>query len=121
MADLPELRSDRLPQPPGSPRPLYDHPHTFGVAHDLERMRQGLAPPPRVPRIQTRGHRPGGGPRARFRRWLADGDRRPVDVWHRIRCRTGHHDVRGGQQIQLGSRFVHVERRCIWCDASPPV
>jgi len=48
---------------------------------------------------------------------LASGDRRPVDVWHRIRCRTGHHDVRGGQQMQLGSRFVLVERRCIWCDA----
>jgi len=121
VAELPELRSDRLPERPPELRQLYDRTHTYGVAHDLERMRAGLGPPPRTPRIHTRSRRRRGGPVSAARRWLASGDRRPVDIWHRLRCRTGHHDVRGGQRMQLGSRYVLVERRCIWCDAEAPL
>ena len=102
-------------------RQLYDRPHTYGVAHDLERMRAGLGPPPRKSRIRARTRRRRRGPLSAVRVWLASGDRRPVDVWHRFRCRTGHHDVRGGQRMQLGSHFVLVERRCIWCDAEAPL
>jgi hypothetical protein len=119
MSELPDLRSDRLPERPAPPRQLFDRDHTYGVAHDLERMRAGLGPAPRQPRIRTRSRRLPGGPFASARRWWANGDRRPVDLWHRLRCRRGHHDFRGGHQIQLGSRFEFVERRCVWCDARP--
>jgi hypothetical protein len=119
MSELPDRRSDRLPVRPDPPRQLFDRDHSYGVAQDLERMKAGLAPTPRTPRIRTRSRRIGGGPMASARRWWASGNSRPVDLWHRVRCRTGHHDFRGGHQIQLGSRFEFVERRCIWCDALP--
>lgn len=114
MAELPELRSDRLPQRPAPPRQLYDRDHTYGVAHELERMRAGHGPPPRTPRIRTRTRR-----RDRSRRWWGRGDGRSAELWHRFRCRTGHHDFRGGHQMQFGSRFEFIERRCIWCEAAP--
>jgi hypothetical protein len=120
MSELPELWTERLPERPPPPRQLFDREHSYGVAHDLERMRAGLGPAPRTPRIRTRSRRYGGGPVAAFRTWWANGDRRPVDLWHRLRCRTGHHEIIGGHQIQLGSRFEWVERSCRWCDAAPP-
>ena len=119
MADLPDLRSQHLPDLPQTPGQMFGHPHNFGVARELERIKQGYAPPPRVPRIKTRDRRPRGGAWARFRHRWANSDKRPVDVWHRIRCRTGHHEMRGGHQMQFGSRFEYVERRCIWCGAAP--
>ena len=120
MAERRDPRSEALPVPHATPPQLFGRSHTYGVAHDLERMRQGVVPPPRTPRVAPRGRRRrGGGPWASLLSWWASRDRRPVDVWHRIRCRTGHHDIRGGHQVQLGSRFVHVERRCVWCDAEP--
>jgi hypothetical protein len=119
VAELPDLRSDRLPARPPPPAPLFDQPPAFGVARDLELMKQGaLAPRVRRPQRRSRfagrhdGGTGGGGRRSRDSSRLAD-------VWHRLRCRTGHHDFRGGHQLQLGSRFVYVERRCQWCDASP--
>ena len=121
MAELPELRSDALPQVPPAPGHMYGRPHAFGVARELERIKQGYVPPPRVPRIKTRDRRPRGGPWARLRHWWASGDKRPVDIWHRMRCRTGRHEIRGGHLMQFGSRFEYVERRCIWCDAAPPL
>ena len=114
MAELPELRTHALPERLPAPRQLYDRPHTYGVAHDLERMRQGLGPAPRAPRIPTRRRL---GP---FRRQRATDVGRLAGAWHRFRCRTGHHDMRGGGQMQLGSRYVLIERRCTWCDAAPP-
>jgi hypothetical protein len=114
MSELPELRSDRLPERPSPPRQLFDKDHTYGVAHDLERMRAGLGPAPRTPRTPTRRLR-----RMESRRWRGGGGRRSADLWHRFRCRTGHHDFRGGHQMQFGSRFEFIERRCIWCDAPP--
>jgi len=116
MSELPELRSNRLPERPAPPRQLYDRAHTYGVAHDLERMRAGHAPPPRTPRISTRAHR-----RSRTRRWWGGGEGRSAELWHRFRCRTGDHDFRGGHQMQFGSRFEFIERRCIWCEAAPPL
>ncbi len=113
------MRAAHLPARPEPPRQLYDHDHTFGVAHDLERMRAGLPPSPRAPRIRTRAARRGGGPLAATRSWWANREHGPADIWHRFRCRTGHHDFRGGDQLQLGARFVYVERRCQWCDARP--
>lgn len=115
MAEHPEVPSDLLPDRLREPRQLFDRPHTYGVAHDLERFRQGLGPAPRPPRIQGRYGRVAGRGRER-----ATDVGRLAGVWHRLRCRTGHHDVRGGGQMQLGSRFVLIERRCIWCDAGPP-
>ncbi|MDQ4068173.1 MAG: hypothetical protein M3203_01640 [Actinomycetota bacterium] len=117
MADLPDVRSPLLPQRPPPPRQLYDRPHAYGVARDLERMKEGFVPPPRTPRIQPRS--PRGGPWASFRRWAATRERGPGALWHRLRCRMGRHEMRGGHQMQLGSSFVFVERRCVWCDARP--
>ncbi|HWI02934.1 MAG TPA: hypothetical protein VNT52_03790 [Acidimicrobiales bacterium] len=97
MADLPELRTHALPQRLPEPRQLYDKPHTYGVAHDLERMRQGLGPALRTPRIPARYGR-----RLGLRRSRSNDVGRLAGIWHRFRCRTGHHDVRGGGQMQLG-------------------
>jgi hypothetical protein len=120
MAELPDLRTERLPERPAEQRQLFDRPHAYGVAQELERIKQGFAPPPRTPRIRTRGRRERAGLRASLRRRWAESNARPVDLWHRLRCRRGRHEFRGGEQIQLGSRFVYVERRCVWCDAAPP-
>ena len=121
MAELPELRSDALAPPAAAPRQMFGHPHAFGVARDLERIKQGYVPPPRTPRIRTRSRRPPGGPWVRLRNRWSSSSWTPIDLWHRLRCRTGRHDFRGGHQMQFGSRFEFVERRCIWCDAAPPL
>jgi hypothetical protein len=121
VAELPELWSDKTPERPSPPRQLYDRPHAYGVARDLERIKEGFVPPPRTPRVQPRSRRARTGPPGSFRRWWAGRNSGPVDLWRRVRCRTGHHDIRGGHQMQLGSRFVLIERRCIWCDAEPPL
>ena len=120
MADRPELRSQLLPQRPPEPPPqLYGRSHSYGVARELDRIKEGWVPPPRAPRIQTRDRRRRRGPWAAFRRWSGNRDRGAADLWHRITCRAGRHDFRGGHQMQLGSRWVFVERRCVWCDAPP--
>jgi hypothetical protein len=120
VADLPELRSDRRPAPPSPapPPPLFGQPPSFGVARDLELMKQGaLVPrtprPPRRSRLPLYRDEPGHGLRSRW----ASRDRGPTDLWHRLRCRFGRHDMRGGHTMQLGSQLVYVERRCQWCDA----
>ena len=119
MAELPELRADRLPAPPqpAPPPPLFGRPPAFGVARDLELMKQGqLAPrapePPRQLRLPLTRLEPRAGVRTRW----ASRDKGPADLWHRVMCRYGHHDMRGGHTMQLGSEFVFVERRCQWCD-----
>jgi len=118
MADLPEVRSQARPEPP---RQLYDRPHAYGVGRDLELMKAGFVPPARTPRIRTRASRRSSGRVSGFRSWNASREHGPTDLWHRLRCRTGHHELRGGHQMQLGSRFVYVERRCTWCGAQPPL
>jgi hypothetical protein len=120
MAELPDLRSQRLPERPAEQRQLFDRPHAYGAAQELERIKQGFVPPPRTPRIRTRGRRERTGLRASIRRRWAESNVRPVDLWHWVQCRRGRHEFRGGEQIQLGSRFSYIERRCIWCDAAPP-
>ena len=116
MAELHEVRSHLLPERLPERRELFDRPHTYGVAHDLERMREGFGPGPRSPRVPARyGRRQG-----LLRRQRNSDVGRLTGAWHRFRCRTGHHDMRGGGQMQLGSRYVLIERRCIWCDAVPP-
>ena len=116
MAEPHEGRSHLLPERLPEPGQLFDRPHTYGVAHDLERMRAGLGPDPRTARVPARYARREG---RRLRRRENDVGRL-AGAWHRFRCGTGHHDVRGGGQMQLGSRYVLIERRCIWCDAAPP-
>lgn len=113
-----QLRSDLLPVPVTAPGHLFGRAHTFGAAHELDRLRQGFVPPPRTPRIRTRTP---GRPAGPLRRWWAGAGHRPVDLWHRLRCRTGHHEILGGHQMQIGNRFVYIERRCRWCDAASPV
>lgn len=119
MAESPERRSDLLADRPAAARPLFDRAHGYGVAHDLERMRAGMAPSPRPPRVRAPTSLRRGGLLASVRRRWASSDNRPADVWHRLRCRAGHHEFSGGELMQLGSRFVLIERRCTWCDAEP--
>ena len=119
MGELPDVRAHQLPERPGQPRQLFDHQHSYGVANELDRIKRGYVPPPRTPRVRTRARRERSGVRAAFRRRWAESNLRPTDLWHRMRCRRGHHDFRGGEQIQLGSRYAYIERRCMWCDAVP--
>jgi len=137
VAEYPELWSDRSPVP----GPLFNREHRFGVARDLERMREGTLPVParalpypevdRIVRDHPLDHRVWQcRSEARTRplhgrslmhmriRW-ANRNRHLDDVWHRLMCRAGRHEIHGGEQIQVGSRLVNVERRCRWCDAGP--
>lgn len=116
MAEHPELWTDRSPER----RALYDTPPTFGLAREAEMMRQGTAPEPRrrADRRRRRGRERG--PMVTYLRmpW-SYGDRSPGDVWHRMNCRRGRHELCGGHTMQLGSAVVFIERRCRWCDAKP--
>ena len=133
MADHPDVGRSAWPEhAPSAPapvpsalRPIGGRPPRFGVARDLEVLQQAAASgQPVRPRPTTA--RPVAVPAAavdgvwdRFRTWWACRDSRPVDAWHQILCRLGHHDVQGGQQIQLGGRYVNTQRRCIWCGDTP--
>jgi hypothetical protein len=124
MADMPDRpRTDPLPMPGAAPEPRYGRTHNFGVARDLELFKQGALPPRptnasrRASARALRDRRPG--PRTGVRGWVASREVGPSDLWHRAQCRLGRHEMRGGHQMQLGSRYVHVERRCQWCGATP--
>jgi hypothetical protein len=112
MAEHPEVWTDRSPEQ----RYLFDHPPTFGLANDAERMRQGTPPAARAPRKPKRQR----GPMWTFLvlPWSYS-DRSAGDVWHRVQCRRGHHQIGGGHSMQLGSTVIFVERRCRWCGAKP--
>ena len=45
------------------------------------------------------------------------GDRDSSDRWHRLQCRLGRHDMRGGHTMQVDGAVVFIERQCRWCDA----
>lgn len=107
MANAPQLQPDLLPVAVARPAQLFGHAHTYGVAHELERLSQGHVPPPRAPRARVRRTRPRR-PSGPLRRWWAASG--PVDIWHRVQCRAGRHNL----------RFAGGERRCRWCDAPAP-
>lgn len=44
---------------------------------------------------------------------------RPDVLWHKVLCRTGHHDIRGGQSLTIMGREVQVQRSCVWCRCKP--
>jgi hypothetical protein len=110
------------PAPVPSPlRPIGGRPPRFGVAHDLEVLQRAAASGD-ASRLRSTTARPVTAPAAavdrawdRLRTWWACRESRPVDVWHRLMCRLGRHDVQGGQRIQVGGRYVNTERRCVWC------
>jgi hypothetical protein len=107
MAELPALRSLLPERVAAAPPELFGRTHSYGVARELELMRRGFALAPRAPRLPVRRRRPPG----RLLRWWVTTDLRPVaEVWHRFRCRTGHHDLGGGYRL-----------RCVRCDAEPPL
>ena len=124
-------------QDPRSPTPQA---YRFGVAAELDRgaatrpRSRGPAPTSSVgPRSHPLDHRfwqcrsrahtapLRGRTWAHLFAWWASRDGHNASAWQRHRCRRGHHDIRGGQQMQLGSRLVNVERCCVWCGAKPAV
>lgn len=111
MAEHPELWTERTPEQ----RYLFDRQPSFGVAREAERMRQGIPPEPTSRPGRRRRER---GPFVTYLRlpW-SYGDRSPGDVWHRLRCRRGRHEITGGHTMQLGSTVVFLERECRWCGA----
>jgi hypothetical protein len=112
MGELPELWTERTPEK----RYLYDVEPTFGVARDAERMRQGVPPERRT--TTYRRQRRERGPFVTYLRlpW-SYGDRSAGDTWHKLRCKTGRHEITGGHTMQLGSATVFIERQCRWCSA----
>lgn len=127
MAEHPDVRTGEWPEPPAPatpsllrPRPIGGRAPRFGVAHELDVLRGAPATKGRPPTAPERAAtHPTAGAWDGMRTWWACRESRPVDVWHRLLCRLGRHDVRGGQQIQVGGRFVHVERCCVWCRSKP--
>lgn len=115
MAEHPELWVEPAPEQ----RYLFNHAPTFGVAREAERMRQGIPPPTRTPAPRRRPRRERGPFVTHLRLPWSYSDRDAGDVWHRLRCRFGRHEIRGGHSMQLGSTVVFVERRCRWCGFEP--
>jgi len=113
VAELPELWTQKTPEQ----RYLFEREPTFGLAREAERMRQGIPPAPTASR--RRRPRKDRGPFVTCLRlpW-SHGDRTTADLWHRIQCRRGHHEIAGGHTVQLGSAVVFIERRCRWCGAA---
>ena len=139
MPEVPDIRPgwpESVPADRGalrSVRPIGGHPPRFGVAHELDVIqresadagygfgamsglapaqsgsgRRPLPPPTREP-----------GPWDRLRTWWACRETQPIDVWHRMLCRFGRHDIQGGRQIQIGGGFLNTERCCVRCGAKP--
>ena len=116
MAEELELWTERTPevQPDRTPE--------VGATSDLERMPQELeeVDPGPVPAEITRER----GPFATylFAPWsYGEGDRRPGEAWHRMRCRMRRHQMVGGQTVQVGGEVVFLERSCRWCGRSDGV
>jgi hypothetical protein len=108
---------ERWTEPTAEQRYLYGRVPSFGLARDAELMRQGVAPVIPRPERTRRPQRERGPFLTYLRLPWSYGDRSPGDLWHRMQCRRGHHEVIGGHTMQLGSTVVYVERRCRWCDA----
>jgi hypothetical protein len=110
MADHPELYTDRTPE---RQRSALDRAPTFGVAREAETY--VAAPPDELPARKPRRER---GPFVTYLQlpW-SYGDRRRSDVWHRMQCRRGRHQMSGGDTMQVGGALVFIERRCRWCEA----
>lgn len=109
MAEHPELWTERTPER----RYLFDRPPAFGLAREAERLQQGATPVSApVSRRKPRRER---GPFVTYLRlpWSTDGH--VSDLWHRVQCRWGRHDMYGGHTVQLGSTVMFIERRCRWC------
>jgi len=132
MADTPDIWPSRWPEPQARPasssltpvRPIGDRVPRFGVADELDKAQRaatsgnGWAGTPRparkAPPAPARE-----GAWTRLETWWACREVHPADLWHRMHCRFGRHQIEGGRQIQLGGRFVNTERCCVWCKYRP--
>jgi hypothetical protein len=130
MAEPPDIWPVRWPEPPlrtsssalTPVRPIGDRVPRFGVAQELDSPRQddGRPASPRPVNRQAPPPAPSrDGAWANLCTWWACREVHPGDLWHRLQCHFGRHQVEGGRQIQLGSRFVRTERRCVWCGRQP--
>jgi len=120
MADHPETGRRPSPSTPALPsgalQPIGGRPPRFGVARELELMQTASAPSPLGP---TTTPPPTAGRWDRLRTWWACRESTPIDAWHRLLCRFGRHDVRGGQRVQVGGRYVNTQRCCVRCRVTP--
>ena len=111
MAELPELWTEKTPEP----RPSSDVVPAPGPASGVDLLALEVLPADPPSELEGRRER---GP---FLTYLAMpwsySDREPGERWHRWRCRWGRHDMHGGHTMQLDGSFVFIERRCRWCDA----
>jgi hypothetical protein len=111
MAEDLERWTERTPH-------LFNRTPAFGLARAAEEM-DGCVPPapdeepPRPPRRER-------GPVMTYLSmpW-SYGDRGERDFWHRVRCRVGRHELRGGHPMQLDGAIVYIERSCRWCGVQP--
>ncbi|MGI8778239.1 MAG: hypothetical protein ACR2LJ_12860 [Acidimicrobiales bacterium] len=120
-------------------RPIGNRAHRFGVAGELDLARDGgrqgggrqgggpiARPPVARPPVAKRRSAPRVAPEstadgvwARLCTWWAGQEVHPGELWHRLQCHFGRHQIEGGRQIQLGGRFVNTERCCVWCRHKP--
>ena len=111
MAEHPELWTEKTPE---RQRTALERAPTFGLAREAETYVPVPVDddvPPRKPRRER-------GPFVTYLRlpW-SYGDRPRTDVWHRVQCRWGRHQMSGGHTMQLDGTLVFIERRCRWCEA----
>ncbi|MGI8982954.1 MAG: hypothetical protein ACR2HM_00195 [Acidimicrobiales bacterium] len=111
MAEDLERWTERTPH-------LFNRAPAFGLAREAEQLDGTVPPapvdePPRAPRRQ----------RGPFVTYLSMpwsyGDRAERDLWHRIRCRVGRHELYGGHPMHMAGAVVYVERSCRWCGVEP--
>lgn len=114
MAEDLERWTERTPEPSH----LFNRVPTFGLARDAERICD-IAPTLPI-EVEPRKPRRERGPFITYLRmpW-SYGDRGERDVWHRIRCRVGRHEIAGGHAMQVAGTTIFVERSCRWCGVEP--
>jgi len=147
MPETPDIWPNRWPEAPVNDtssaltpvRPIGGRAPRFGVARELDLTgdgvrqdggrqgegRQGGGPAARPP-VARRRSAPRVAPEAtadgvwaRLCTWWACQEVHPGDLWHRLQCHFGRHQIEGGRQIQLGGRFLNTERCCVWCRHKP--
>ncbi len=97
---------------------LFNRAPAFGLARAVEDM-DGQLPPPTAQDPPPAPRRERGPVMTYLSMPWSYGDRGERDFWHRVRCRVGRHELRGGHPMQLDGAIVYIERSCRWCGVEP--